>query len=368
MRSTATNQHCDFDPNCTAQHLVALSTLLKDSVADVDASPTGMSLGVPFPVSVLAVFDTAWRSRIEALLGELEFDVEPADSHAQVLEHVSRQRQYVTVTDSVELARALRTRGPTHLQHIVLLVDGDSCQEAEGYSAGATDCISLGSPQECLRARLAAVRRIQELEASLQAAVVRSRQHSALDDLTRVASRRFFVRHFPLEIGRAQQHSQALSLIACDIDHFKLVNDSYGHPGGDEVLREFSRRLRRNSLPQAGWIARLGGEEFGIVLPDTPYDAACVIALKMRRLIADTPFTVGCKEIIVTASFGICSIDRISARSTNLIDNMVKAADAALYKSKTDGRNRVTATILRSRDAGGECTSRTTENGAADAV
>ena len=174
----ATNRMPSFDPNRTAKCLVDRGALLRDSVADKDTSALDCCCRGPYPVpvAVLAVSNPTRQSRIDALLTQLNFAVEEVKSATQVVEHVSKQRQYIVVTDSVELARLLSAHGPVHLRHVVLLVAGD-CQEAEGNSAGATDCISLESPNECLRARLTAVRRIQELEASLQAAVVRDREH-----------------------------------------------------------------------------------------------------------------------------------------------------------------------------------------------
>jgi diguanylate cyclase (GGDEF)-like protein len=348
------NQYSAFDPNSTAQSLLDRGSFLTDCAAREDASATVMVLArtVATPIALLAIFDPERELAIEAMLSDIDFDVEKAPGITYVLEHAPRRRRYyVVITDSIGLLRALHLRDSTHLRYVVLLTQPGHAAEEEGYEAGASDCIPRDSPDISLRTRLATARRVQELQASLQAAVAQGREYSVLDELTRVASRRFFARHFPLEIVRARKLAKPLSLIACDIDHFKRINDSFGHPVGDEVLREFTARLRGSTLPQAGWMARLGGEEFGIVLPDTSYDGARVIALKMRRLIAERPFSDGAGDIDVTASFGVCSVNEIStAAATSLSDDMVKAADAALYRSKSGGRNRVTGTLLRTCD------------------
>src|SRR6202012_1582560 len=133
-----------------------------------------------------------------------------------------------------------------------------------------------------LYARIGAARRIAELEAVLRIALVENRKLSTTDDLTRVASRRFFTKNFPREVERAARYRRALSLILCDIDHFKNVNDTLGHAGGDEVLRQFGARLQQILRRGVDWVARIGGEEFAIVLPETDYEHALEVARKLR--------------------------------------------------------------------------------------
>ena len=101
----------------------------------------------------------------------------------------------------------------------------------------------------------------------LRIALVENRKLSTTDDLTRVASRRFFTKHFPREVDRAARYARPLSLILCDIDHFKNINDTLGHAGGDEVLRQFGGRLQEVLRRGVDWVARIGGEEFAVVLP-----------------------------------------------------------------------------------------------------
>src|SRR5262249_46977628 len=188
----------------------------------------------------------------------------------------------------------------------------------------------------------AAGRRIAELEAVLRITLVENRKLSTTDDLTRVASRRFFTKHLPREVDRAARYNRALSLILCDIDHFKNVNDTLGHAGGDEVLRQFGSRLQEVLRRGVDWVARIGGEEFAIVLPETNYDQALEAARKLRSTVADKSFLAQGRHVEVTASFGLCGLEAVPRGARKVAESLVKIADAALYRSKHSGRNRVT--------------------------
>jgi two-component system cell cycle response regulator len=123
-----------------------------------------------------------------------------------------------------------------------------------------------------------------------------------------------------------------------DIDYFKAVNDTHGHDAGDDVLREFSLRVRK-SIRNIDLACRLGGEEFVIVMPETDMGVATMVAERLRRTIANEPFAIqdGTRQLNMTISIGIASL-------TNPTDNapaILKRADQALYRAKRDGRNRV---------------------------
>ncbi|HUI60402.1 MAG TPA: GGDEF domain-containing protein, partial [Steroidobacteraceae bacterium] len=169
---------------------------------------------------------------------------------------------------------------------------------------------------------------------------------STTDDLTRVASRRFFTKHFPREVERAARYGRSLSLILCDIDHFKNINDSLGHAGGDEILRQFGTRLQEILRRGVDWVARIGGEEFAVVLPETGYEKALDVARKLRAAVANKSFDTQDASVDVTASFGLCGLERVPPGARAIAQSLLKVADAALYRSKHAGRNRVTATTF----------------------
>ena len=153
--------------------------------------------------------------------------------------------------------------------------------------------------------------------------------------------------HNPAErTGVIPRYGRALSLILCDIDFFKNINDTLGHAAGDDILKQFAARLQESLRRGIDWVARIGGEEFAIVLPETGYEQALGVARKLRAGVADRGFSAQSKNVEVTASFGLCGLDRVSAGERKTPEHILKIADAALYRSKHAGRNRVTATIL----------------------
>jgi len=232
---------------------------------------------------------------------------------------------------------------------------GDERGMLEALAAGANDCVPSEARGELFWARLTTVRRIVGLASALQLALTDNRVLSTIDELTRCASRRFFENQFPREVERAQRLGRPLSLIMADIDHFKIVNDSHGHQVGDEVLHQFADRISLDLRQHEDWVARVGGEEFAVVLPETTEDEARIVAKRLCKQISANPFITSVGALKVTASFGIAS--RIGVRTT-LRDAkaFVRQADSALYESKRRGRNRVTvfAQMERAENAGSE--------------
>lgn len=313
-----------------------------------DTSATiAVMLRVLPPPRALAVFE---NEGILAQLGDLitadMLELECMRDEFEAVRAFNEEFRPVVITDSLELIRKVRARQANRAPYILYVAEIDDGPEREaGLIAGADDCIGRRSPERELHARIGAARRIAELEAVLRVALVENRKLSTTDDLTRVASRRFFTKHFPREVERAARYGRALALILCDIDHFKNVNDTLGHAGGDEILRQFGKRLQDELRRGVDWVARIGGEEFAIVLPETNYEQALDAARKLRSAVANNSFEVQNRRVEITASFGMCGLESVpSATRSKIAENLVKVADAALYRSKNAGRNRVTAT------------------------
>jgi two-component system cell cycle response regulator len=302
---------------------------------------------LPPPRALLAIGNPILCSQIQSRIAPDMFDFEAATDDAEALHLFAAEFRPVVLTDSLEVIRGLRSRQSERVPFIVYISELDEGHEREaGLTAGADDCIGRRSPESELRARVGAARRIAELEAVLRIALIENRKLSTTDDLTRVASRRFFSKHFPREVERAARYGRALSLILCDIDFFKNVNDTLGHAGGDQVLVQFGARIQQMLRRGVDWVARIGGEEFAIVLPETGYQPALDAARALRSGIANKSFSVQGKDVKVTASFGLCGLDHVPAGERKIPEHMLKVADAALYRSKHAGRNRVTATML----------------------
>lgn len=302
---------------------------------------------LPPPKALLVFGDATLRAHTERRVGPEILDVEFVDDELEALKQLTAEFRPVVLTDNPEFLRKLKSKKFRRPPYILYVSDANDALDREaGIRAGADDCVERRVTDEEFNARLRSARRVAELEAALRITLGENRKLSAIDELTRVASRRFFGKQFPREVERAAREGRALSVILCDIDHFKKINEAVGHPGGDEVLRQFAMRLYQTLRRGVDWVARIGGEEFVVVLPDTPYQAALEVARRLRDGVSETPFKAAGRSLKVTASLGLCGVDRVPVGERRLAERMLKIADAALYRSKHDGRNRVTATTL----------------------
>lgn len=185
-------------------------------------------------------------------------------------------------------------------------------------------------------------RELRELNERLQHEIEQRRraeealkQMASSDPLTGLLNRRAMVARLEQEFARVQRQDGDVSLLLLDLDHFKNVNDGWGHAVGDQVLQETSKRLV-DLLRRQDVVSRWGGEEFLILLPDTKEAGALVLAEKLREHIANTPYETAKASLAVTASVGVASMN-----GHGDIDRAVEAADMAMYQAKVKGRNRV---------------------------
>ena len=159
------------------------------------------------------------------------------------------------------------------------------------------------------------------------------------DQLTGLCNRRHFDQSARRAIEVAKRNDRPLSVVLIDTDRFKSINDRFGHPAGDIILRDVARVLTENAR-KADLVARIGGEEFAVLMPEASEELAAQGAERMRRALQDAkhPDAPELGDEAVTASFGVAALDD----SLNSLDQLLFASDSAMYKSKTDGRNRVT--------------------------
>jgi two-component system cell cycle response regulator len=163
------------------------------------------------------------------------------------------------------------------------------------------------------------------------------------DSLTGVYNRRYMDRRLLEEIARAQRQTYRVSCMYIDIDHFKLVNDSVGHQGGDEVLREVAARIKAE-LRLSDALGRFGGEEFVVLLIDADLNSATAVAQRIRASMAASPFVLSCKgELKVTVSIGVATLDEMTRGRDidEVAQELIAQADSALYRAKEGGRNLV---------------------------
>jgi two-component system cell cycle response regulator len=160
-----------------------------------------------------------------------------------------------------------------------------------------------------------------------------------IDALTQAHNTRSLNEFLERELARSARHHRPLSLVLFDIDHFKAINDEYGHLGGDHVLRELSARVRR-TIRREDLFARYGGEEFALVLVETTIDQAVEFAERTRALVADEPFQFEGRAFSVTISLGVATTCGDHAMT---IKELIRQADERLYSAKRSGRNRTVA-------------------------
>lgn len=176
---------------------------------------------------------------------------------------------------------------------------------------------------------------------------------SIRDHLTGCYNRRYLFGRLEEEILRAQRHGLWLTVIICDLDHFKLVNDTYGHMAGDLVLRAFSRLLQDMTREHVDCLVRYGGEEFILVLPETDLSGGARLAERLRTAFAENPTRIANnQEIRATASFGVVAVNYSVARKKITPDALIAAADERLYCAKNAGRNHVKSGDVGSSSSG----------------
>ncbi len=250
----------------------------------------------------------------------------------------------VTGMDGGALCRALRSESlPGYVYTLVITEPEAKSRLVEALEAGADDSLVKPISESELLARLKSGRRIVGLEQSLREANEENRRLSVTDALTGAFNRRHLVEQLPREIARCRRYGRALSVVMCDIDLFKSINDNLGHRVGDEVLREFVRRIVA-MIRRSDWLARYGGEEFLLVLPETPLESAVRVAEKIRSRISHPPLATSAGDVALTASLGVASLDLLPEEPGDSADELIRMADAAMYLSKRAGRDRVTAT------------------------
>ena len=220
--------------------------------------------------------------------------------------------------------------------YILLLTSKNSKDETiEGLEAGADDYIVKPFDQQELSVRLRAGKRIIDLQLSLMDAREELREKANKDLLTMLPNRAAITAELEREFLRCHRDHRSVGVVLLDIDHFKKVNDTYGHFAGDGVLRETAIRLK-SSMRAYDQVGRYGGEEFLVVLPNCDMEQARSQAERMRQRLHETKILADAGlEIPVSASFGVT----ISDQSERSPDTFIRVADEALYRAKAGGRN-----------------------------
>jgi two-component system, cell cycle response regulator len=255
--------------------------------------------------------------------------------------------------DGVEVCREIRLRRDKAYTYLILLSSKESKKEiVEGLEAGADDYLTKPYDEEELKARLRAGERILELEDHLVEARETMRFQATHDALTSLWNRGVIEELLAREIHRSRRENSCTVVILCDVDHFKRVNDEFGHHIGDDVLRELARRLQ-HSVRSYDMVGRFGGEEFLIILNKCDANSAIARAENIRMEVAKKPFPTRAKPLPVTISVGLALSTDCENKNA---DEILACADVALYEAKSAGRNCVRLANAHKNSAAGEAT------------
>jgi len=240
--------------------------------------------------------------------------------------------------DGPDVCRKVRRLAREPYVYILLLTGKDGQDDiVEGMNAGADDYITKPWHPRELETRLRAGRRIVELQQTLMETRDAMQFEATHDTLTGLWNRGAALMTLDREVARADRESTPLSVIIMDLDRFKRINDTYGHPAGDAVLREVSRRLASCARPY-DTVGRYGGEEFVIIVPGCDEEAGAEVARRLCRCVGSEPVQAEEGNLAITGSFGVAARAR-GAQGT--VDSLLKAADDAMYRAKAQGGNRV---------------------------
>jgi len=301
-----------------------------------------------FPI-LIAEDNPVSRMLLEKTLIKAGYEVVSVKNGREVLESFNKRFFPIVITDwmmpgmdGLQLCRTIRKKVFPGYVFIFLLTARDSKDDMiAGLEAGADDYLTKPFNRAELFARLKTATRILELETSLREANEAIRMLSITDTLTGCYNRAYMDEHLPKELKRAIRYGRPMSLILIDVDHFKAVNDTYGHLAGDQVLKRLVETINESIRGDVDWVARYGGEEFVVVFPETAFEKAKLLAERLRMEVSQRKIPFKEEEIRITASFGVAGFTSSRSMRDISYEAILSLADKSLYQAKEEGRNRI---------------------------
>ncbi|MGC2891007.1 MAG: diguanylate cyclase [Candidatus Acidiferrum sp.] len=286
-----------------------------------------------------------YRKLIQQTLTANRYEVLLAKSGREAMDIFSKHQTSLVITDwmmpdlsGIELCETIRQRFQNSYTYIIILTSmTEKSEVVKGLAAGADDYLTKPFDSEELVARLGVGRRVVDLHRQLEAKNRLLEQLALTDALTNLPNRRAIDDWANRQLSGAARYGFAFWIVIADLDHFKSVNDNYGHESGDVVLKRFAEILKANSR-KSDICGRVGGEEFLFSLTHTAKENAKLVIERIRGELAATKFNFDGHSVSVTASFGVAGF--AGTRAPDL-SQLVSQADAALYSAKRLGRNRI---------------------------
>ena len=295
--------------------------------------------------TVLVVDDNEVIRRLaKTLLTKRDYAVETAKNGPEGIERAKKIQPHVILLDVMmpgmdgyEVCRQLKADPEvSDIPVIMVTSKTETLDRIKGLEIGAADYVVKPFDQGELLARIATHVKLKNLYDELQKKNRLLEELSKKDGLTDLYNRRYFQERIADEFSRARRYDFPLSFIMFDIDHFKNINDRYGHQAGDEVLKTIARILVQH-VRDVDIPARYGGEEFALILPHTSLLNAAIVAERIRQQVMEEPVNFQGQQIDVTISLGVAGIPDNNPSSFH---ELIRFADDALYRAKQTGRNR----------------------------
>ena len=300
------------------------------------------------PLGILVVEDKQdIREMVALMVKSMGHTVYTAVNGREALEHLQQAPVDIVLLDLMmpemdgfEFCQAIKANDRLPDLHIIITSAKEALEDkVKGLELGAADYLTKPFSLAELRARIRVGERITRSQKELKEQKVLLERLAREDELTGLYNRRHFEERAVEECNRAQRYKRPLSLLLCDLDHFKQVNDQYGHGAGDSVLRQVGHTIQQ-CCRTSDLTARLGGEEFTVMLPETGLEEAQQVAERLRTAISVLTFAHPSGQFHITMSIGVAEV-----RPTQTLAELLKEADEALYAAKRTGRNRVVLAI-----------------------
>jgi len=300
----------------------------------------------PPEIKILVVDDSPiYRKLVEQSLSRERYTLLLAKNGCQAVDLVAEQQPDLIITDwtmpdisGIELCQRIRREFHQRYAYVILLSGhGDKEEIIEGLGAGADDYVTKPFHPGELQARVRVGCRMIDLHRQVQDKNRQLEEMALTDPLTGLLNRRAIDVWATRELSAAARHDFPIGVVMADLDHFKNINDAYGHDAGDTVLKGFAEVLKSNTR-QSDICGRFGGEEFILVITHTEKENLTIPIERIRKQFETRKFTVAGKTFGNTASFGIAGF---RGTATPNLSDLVTRADTALYSAKQNGRNRV---------------------------